>query len=141
MRHLRHCGIEELATDERFDTNTKHTENHSILEPILSNIIKQQNSDYWFEVLEGIALTGPINNIEQDFRDPHVKELKMTRKAKHHTLNEINLVRSPINFSAFEHPDQFKYAGPDIGEHSKEILQEFGLSAEEIEALEKKHVI
>ena len=65
----------------------------------------------------------------------------MTRKAKHHALEESNLVRSPINFSAFEHPDHFERAGPDIGEHNKEILQDFGFSAEEIDALEEKHII
>ena len=70
---------------------------------------------------------GPIHNIGQAFEDEQAQHLAMTRSAPHHTLGDINLVRSPINMSACETPDTFHHAGPAPGQHSSEILHEFGL--------------
>ena len=78
---------------------------------------------------------GPINDIGQAFEDEHVKYLKMTKTAHHHTLGDISLLRSPINMSEFPETEEFHHAGPDVGEHSQEILKEFGYSKSEIDEL------
>jgi crotonobetainyl-CoA:carnitine CoA-transferase CaiB-like acyl-CoA transferase len=135
-------NAEHLLQDQSFATSTLRKKNRVKLESALNEVTRHFSvSDIVSRLGARSVPAGPINNIEQAFTDPHVRELKMTRKAKHHALEEINLVRSPINFSAFEHPDHFERAGPDIGEHNKEILQDFGFSAEEIDALEEKHII
>ena len=69
---------------------------------------------------------GPINNIGQAFEDPQVKHLRMTRPAQHRKLGEVQLLRSPINLSAFPHPAGFHHAAPDPGEHSADLLRELG---------------
>ncbi len=69
---------------------------------------------------------GPINNIGQAFEDPQVKHLRMTRPAQHRNLGEVHLLRSPINLSAFPHPEGFHHAAPDPGEHSADLLRELG---------------
>jgi crotonobetainyl-CoA:carnitine CoA-transferase CaiB-like acyl-CoA transferase len=67
---------------------------------------------------------GPIYNIEQAFEDPQARHLRMTRPARHPILGDVQLVRSPINLSAFPHPEQFTYAAPDPGEQSAALLRE-----------------
>jgi crotonobetainyl-CoA:carnitine CoA-transferase CaiB-like acyl-CoA transferase len=78
---------------------------------------------------------GPIYDIGQAFEDPQVRHLRMTRPATHPVLGEVNLVRSPINLSAFPHPERFHHAGPDPGEQSQALLQELGFGAKEIEGM------
>ncbi len=78
---------------------------------------------------------GPIYTIGEAFEDPQVKHLKMTRNAAHKDLGDIALVRTPINLSRFAIDTPFHHAGPDPGEHSAEVLREFGVAADEIERL------
>ncbi|MFL2628112.1 MAG: CaiB/BaiF CoA transferase family protein [Dehalococcoidia bacterium] len=135
-------GIEELATDERFDTNPKRTENHSILEPILSNIIKQQNSDYWFEVLEGIALTGPINNIEQMVNDPHIKARNtiISLPVPGEIEKEVLVSNTPVRLSRT--PAEITERAFVVGEHTREILQEWlGFNEKTTLEMEEKGIV
>lgn len=84
---------------------------------------------------------GPIHDIGQAFEDPQTRHLRMTRPAPHPALGQVNLVRSPINLSGFAHPEAFHHAGPDAGEHTQEILREFGLGDGLISELEAQGVI
>ena len=78
---------------------------------------------------------GPINDVGQAFEDPHVKYLGMAVPARHPKLGDIDLIRTPINLSAFPKPEKFDRAAPDPGQHTDEILQDFDLTSEEIKAL------
>lgn len=78
---------------------------------------------------------GPIYDIGQAFEDPQVRHLRMTRPATHPALGELALLRSPINLSAFAHPEHFHHAGPDPGEQCDALLGELGYDAGAIEAM------
>ena len=77
---------------------------------------------------------GPINNIGQAFEDPQVKFLKMAKPAPHAELGDVNLVRSPINLSAYPQPDRFDRAAPDPGADTREVLASFGFDGTTIDA-------
>jgi len=83
---------------------------------------------------------GPVYNIGQAFEDPQVKHLRMTRPARHPVLGELNLIRSPINLSAFPHPERFHHAAPDPGEQTDELLSELGYCADEIAQMKESGV-
>ncbi|HET7793020.1 MAG TPA: CaiB/BaiF CoA-transferase family protein [Rhizobacter sp.] len=84
---------------------------------------------------------GPINDIAQAFEDTQTQHLRMTRTAPHPALGEVNLVRSPINLSAFPHPEAFHHAAPDAGEQTHELLREFGYDSAAIERLKQQGAI
>jgi len=84
---------------------------------------------------------GPIYTIGEAFDDAQVQHLKMTRTAPHKELGDIALVRSPINMSGFAVDGPFHHAGPDPGEHTVEVLREFGIAPNEIERLEQSGAI
>ncbi len=69
---------------------------------------------------------GPINNIGQAFEDPQVKHLGMAQPAPHEEEGDLNLVRSPINLSAFPHRGRFDRAAPDPGEDTNSLLESMG---------------
>ncbi len=84
---------------------------------------------------------GPIYTIGEAFEDEQVRHLAMTRAAPHRKLGDINLVRSPINLSGFPVTQPFHHAGPDPGEHTTEVLREFGIADDAIERLFREGAI
>ena len=84
---------------------------------------------------------GPINDIGQAFEDEHAQHLGMAKPAPHPELGDVNLLRSPINLSAFPQADRFEKAAPDPGADSDAILGELGYGPGEIEALRADGVI
>ena len=84
---------------------------------------------------------GPINDVEEGFSNPQSTYLKMTKRAPHPSLGDLELIRSPINLSEHPHGDEFERPAPNPGEHSKEVLAEFGISEERIDSLHRNGVI
>ena len=84
---------------------------------------------------------GPINDIGQAFEDEHTRHLHMAKPAPHPQLGDLQLVRSPINLSAFAQAERFDNAAPDPGKDSDTILEALGCSRGEIDALRADGVI
>ena len=132
----------ELAEDERFSSfggRLKHRQ--ECWEAVNSLTSKIPTA----ELVERLNLVGcpcgPIYDVGQAYEDEQAKHLKMERPVSHQTLGEFNLIRSPINLSAFEPAERFDRPGPELGEHTMEILTEMGFSKEEIDSLRKEQVI
>ena len=118
-------------------TNTKsRAANRRALDAAIHTVTERFNVAELIERLNPVGVPcGPVNNIGQAFEDPQVKHLRMTRPAAHHTLGDVQLLRSPINLSAFPHPERFNSAGPDPGEHSEALLRELGYDSAAIERM------
>jgi CoA:oxalate CoA-transferase len=118
-------GLEELATDERFDTGEKRTQNHGILEPFLSEALKKQTTQHWIEVLEGIAVSGPINNLEEMIEDPHIKARNsiVSLPVPGEKEQQVKVSNTPVRLSRT--PADVSKRAFVVGEHTKSILNEW----------------
>jgi len=70
-----------------------------------------------------------INNFEQVFAMPQVKEREMLVKMDHPTIGELPLIGSPLKMSAT--PVEYRLPPPLMGEHTAEVLRELGYENEE----------
>jgi crotonobetainyl-CoA:carnitine CoA-transferase CaiB-like acyl-CoA transferase len=131
-----------LAMDDRFSEPKARVKNRSVLMSEMNEITRKYSTVSLVEKMnEAGCPCGPIYDIGQAFEDEQVKHLKMQRPVTHSTLGEFNLIRTPINMSAFPPPDTFERAGPESGEHNDMVLRELGLSEDEINELREKKVI
>jgi len=128
------CG--HLLEDDRFKTNAARVSNRDHVTETLNEILRQKPSAWWLENLENEKIgCGPINTLEQVFADPHVKAREMVIEMDHPATGKapLKLIANPIKFS--ETPPTYRQAPPMLGQHTDDILNEAGLSAEEIAKL------
>jgi crotonobetainyl-CoA:carnitine CoA-transferase CaiB-like acyl-CoA transferase len=128
------AGQPDLAKDPRFTRNADRVRHRATLVPLLAALMKARTRHDWLEALEAAKVPcGPINDLADVFADPHVQARSMTVQMPHPTAGTVELVASPMKFSAT--PIRYRRPPPLLGEHTAELLREFGLGDAEIAAL------
>ncbi len=79
---------------------------------------------------------GPIYSIDQVFADPQVKHIGIAQKVKN---SKLTLVGQGMKLSRT--PSQLVAPPPALGQHTDQVLKEFGYSAKQIAALRKANAI
>jgi crotonobetainyl-CoA:carnitine CoA-transferase CaiB-like acyl-CoA transferase len=114
-------GNPEWADDPRFSTNAQRVVNRETLIPLLSEITRSRTTKEWIALFEKLGVPcGPINDLEQVFKDPQVIARKMQISMNHPKYGDMPLVANPIRMS--ETPVQYRSAPPALGEHTAEVL-------------------
>jgi crotonobetainyl-CoA:carnitine CoA-transferase CaiB-like acyl-CoA transferase len=120
-------GKPEIATDEKFAANSARVQNRDELIPLLKSIFITRSVNEWLSALEKVEIPcGPIQNFEQVFSMPNVKEREMLVKMDHPTIGKLPLVGSPLKMS--DTPVEYRLPPPLMGEHTEEVLRELGFS-------------
>jgi crotonobetainyl-CoA:carnitine CoA-transferase CaiB-like acyl-CoA transferase len=118
-------GKPELATDEKFATNSARVQNRVEIINFLVSIFKDASVSEWLKKLDEAEIPcGSINNFEQVFSMPNVREREMLVKMNHPTIGELPLVGSPLKMS--DTPVEYRLPPPLMGEHTEEVLRELG---------------
>ena len=134
----RALGADALLNDPDFADGAARFANRHRLNAALNDWTRRFTSADLVQRLNAAGVPcGPVNTIGQAFDDPQVGHLRMTRPAPHPALGDLALIRSPINLSAFPHPERFERAGPDPGEHTDALLAELGYAPDEISAMRR----
>ena len=122
----------DLIDDERFQNSWSRTLNYEELIPILTKAMKKKTTSRWLKELSETGIPcGPLNNVEQVARDPHVLAREMITQITQPKIGPIKVINSPIKLSRT--PAGARGPAPGLGEHTKEVLRDLlGLSSEEI---------
>ncbi|MFC1588291.1 CaiB/BaiF CoA transferase family protein [Planctomycetota bacterium] len=132
---------DEWLEDPRFTSNPKRVENRDTLLPLITELLSEQNCDYWMERLLAASVPcGPVNNMERLFSDPQVLHRNMIAEVPHPTIGSLQLFGIPVKYS--ETPNVILRHPPLVGEHTSEILSEvLGYDNNKIEGLKQQNVI
>ena len=124
-----------LADDPRFDQPVDRMENLDALVEILNEILLQRTTAEWLGVLEEAGVpAGPVYDIAEMAADPHTKARGMIARVPAATGGEFAAIGHPVKYSAAS--TEIRRGAPLIGEHSREVLAEYGFSADEIATLQ-----
>ncbi|MFC3216839.1 MULTISPECIES: CaiB/BaiF CoA-transferase family protein [Comamonas] len=127
-------GHAEWAQDERFATNAQRVRNITALSAMLRHELAQRPRAELIAALDGAGVPcGAINSVPDVFEDPQVKARGMLHYVPHPSGVQVPQVVSPMRFS--ETPLQEQMAPPLLGQHSRQVLEELGYSAERIDQL------
>jgi formyl-CoA transferase len=126
-------GAPNLIDDPEFRDGPSRSKHREKLNAILGEITATKPSAHWIDALNEAGVPcGPIYSIDQVFADPQVRHLRMARPVAHPQLGELDLIPQAVNLTRTPKPDRFPRPTPDLGQHTDEVLAEFGLSADEI---------
>lgn len=127
-------GRPELVDDPRFANNPDRMENRAELVAELEGVLVERDTADWVETLLAAGVpAGPINDYKQVFDDPHTQAREMMIEMEHPVEGTIRGLGIPIKLSGT--PGQVRRAAPLLGEHTEEVLEEAGLSRDEIDAV------
>jgi len=91
----------------------------------IAGVLKTDTTEAWMDrLLEHDVWCGPVRDIPEVIEDPQVAENDMIRTIDHPTLGELTVTGTPIRMS--ETPPEIRRHPPRVGEHTEEVLEEFG---------------
>jgi crotonobetainyl-CoA:carnitine CoA-transferase CaiB-like acyl-CoA transferase len=133
-------GLGHMASDPRFAVNIERVKNRRELEEALETAIAKHDREPLLKVLEeaGVPAT-PVNTVAQVMEDPQTAARGMIQRVVHPRLGEIPVVGTPVKFSRMK--AGVRTPAPQQGEHTDQVLAEFGYSPSDIAALRAKKVV
>ncbi len=133
-------GAPALATDPQFVTGRDRNVHRQLLRNQVEERLRQQPARVWEERLRQASIpVGPVQDMAGVFTHPQVEAIRMVITAEHAVLGETKVLRGPLRLD--QEPVPVYRAAPTLGEHSHEVLNEYGLASEEIDELAARGII
>jgi crotonobetainyl-CoA:carnitine CoA-transferase CaiB-like acyl-CoA transferase len=130
----------DLQEDDRFKDNNSRMKNLEALAPILQEELLKKTSNEWIKIFDEKGLPcGPINSITEMYNDPHTLDRKMVIEVDNKKAGKSKAIGMPIKFS--ETNANTEIGAPNFGQHTDEILIQFGYSAEQIKDYKDKGIV
>jgi crotonobetainyl-CoA:carnitine CoA-transferase CaiB-like acyl-CoA transferase len=102
---------------------------------IFDQTLAAKSRDEWGKIFDEAGLIwGPVMGLHEVPQDPHAQELGMFPTIEHPELGTYTTVNIPMRFSTADVKPQGP--APLLGQHSEQILRDFGLDASAIAALQ-----
>jgi crotonobetainyl-CoA:carnitine CoA-transferase CaiB-like acyl-CoA transferase len=124
-RFCQTLDLAHLLQDPLFADDASRSTNRVALNQAISDVTKQRASAELIDILNKAGVPcGPINRMDEVFADPQVRHLGMAAPVQHGSLGKIEVVNQAVRLSRT--PSQIAHPTPEKGEHTDEILREYG---------------
>lgn len=131
---------EDLEEDQRFDSHQKRVKNSGLIISMLDEVLATRTMDEWRERFEQYELVWePETTISEAVNDPQVAENDYVSEVEHSSGTPFKLLRVPFQFS--ETPIHPRSPGPELGQHTEEVLLEMGYDWNQVSKLKEQKVI
>jgi crotonobetainyl-CoA:carnitine CoA-transferase CaiB-like acyl-CoA transferase len=123
-----------------YQTMKSRSQNRKALNAEIDIYTAKKSSAEWIDIFNKAGVpAGPIYSIDQVFADEQVKHLGIAQDVTKQNGSKMTVVGQPI--MASRTPSSITEPPPEIGQHTDEVLAEFGFGANEIAALRKAKAV
>ena len=130
----------DLPDDARFSSPKRRSTNRRELNEIITTALATRSTADWVTVMNDAGIpAGPVNDIGQTFADPQVKHLGVAAPVEHPAVGAIDVIRNATNIEGVS--GAIRRPSPEAGEHTDEILAQFGLGVDEVDRLRTDGVV
>lgn len=141
---LKLCDIlqrPDLRTDPRFLDNAGRMAKRDELRDIIEAELARETRQVWTARLVDAQIpAGPINTVADALNDEQVAHLGLVETHSHPTLGPLRQLSNPLALGEGRE-DWIRRSPPLAGQHTDEILGEFGISEAEIRELERAGIV
>tara|TARA_A100001037_G_scaffold46761_1_gene38179 strand:+ start:4913 stop:6100 length:1188 start_codon:yes stop_codon:yes gene_type:complete len=133
-------GVDSWLDDPRFSTVSSRRTNKAELNQLIEARLHDDTSENWVIRLNAVGVPcGPVNTVAEVFDDPQVKYLEMAKPVEHPISGHIEILKNATNIEGVS--SDIRMPSPLKGEHSRELLSEFGFTEDEIDRLAQSEAI
>ena len=127
-------GQADWKTDARFATNRDRMAHLDELVDLMNAVVRTRTRAEWQAAFDAAGVpAGPVHTIGEALSHPQTLARGMVVDLLHPQAGPTRAIGCPIHFSAS--PERTSTPAPLLGQHTREVLQAFGLDAAEIDAL------
>ena len=128
-------GRADLLTDPRFADPAKLIQNMSELTAILDDVFASQPMTHWYEIFNGVHVTfGAVRGPQEVVNDPQLRANNIIVPLEGAGGKLTSTISSPIQVHGIGKAPARR--APDLGEHNRQVLEQLGFSATEIDGLQ-----
>jgi crotonobetainyl-CoA:carnitine CoA-transferase CaiB-like acyl-CoA transferase len=139
-RLCRAIGALALMNKPEYATAASRLANRDALNAEIESYLGSRSSAEWVECLNEAGVPcGPIHSIDQVFADPQVQHLGIVREITPTAGGTLRALGQPVTLGRT--PSRVVSPPPGRGEHTREVLREFGFSDAEIGRLREDKII
>jgi crotonobetainyl-CoA:carnitine CoA-transferase CaiB-like acyl-CoA transferase len=133
-------GHPEWRADARFSTNSDRMRNLRALTDAMNAVVATRTKDEWIAAFDAAGVpVGPVHSIGEALEHPQTRARGMVVDLEHPQAGPTRALGCPIHFSAT--PTRVDRPAPLLGEHTRELLREYGYADAEIDALVEQGVV
>ena len=133
-------GAPELIDHPDYKSSALRSKNRDALNAAIEAKTVGKPSAHWIDAINKAGVPcGPIYAIDQMFADPQVQHLGIAQDAKRPDGSAETFVGQPFTLSRT--PQKIVATPPEIGQHTDEVLKEFGFGENEIAALHQAKAV
>lgn len=124
-----------LATRQEYDTPLARAEHSAQLADELQETLITRPTEHWVSRLDAAGVPGgPVLSYGDALQQEQVKARDMVVEIDHPKIGRMFALGPPAKMS--QTPQTVRRPAPMLGEHTHEVLSEFGLSGDDVEKLE-----
>lgn len=139
-RLVRAIDRADLLADPRFADNAQRMTNLLVLVETLTATLKTRPTHQWLTLLDQAEVpAGPVLTLDQVYTHPQTRVRNMEIEIDHPVAGHVHAIGFPVKYSAT--PPRIYRPAPILGQHTFQMLQSLGLSAEECQQLEIEGVV
>jgi crotonobetainyl-CoA:carnitine CoA-transferase CaiB-like acyl-CoA transferase len=127
-------GKPQMLARPEFASQAARSQNYRAAYAMVAEEMKQRTTAFWLEALErGDIPVQRMNTLDDIVADPHLEAIGYLPLVEHPSEGRIRMLAVPSEWS--ESKPQYRRHAPRLGEHTREVLAEAGLSDSQVEQL------